>query len=113
MINLKTSYRADIDGLRAIAILLVIIFHAGFPILSGGYIGVDVFFVLSGFLITSLIDLEMKEKRFSFKNFYLRRIRRIVPVLFFIMLIITIPACFFLFANDLEAYSRTLIYTIL
>lgn len=113
MINLKTSYRADIDGLRAIAILLVIIFHAGFPFLSGGYIGVDVFFVLSGFLITSLIDLEMKEKIFSFKNFYLRRIRRIVPVLFFIMLIITIPACFFLFANDLEAYSRTLIYTIL
>ena len=113
MINLKTSYRADIDGLRAIAILLVIIFHAGFPILSGGYIGVDVFFVLSGFLITSLIDLEMKEKKFSFKNFYMRRIRRIVPVLFFIMLIITIPACFFLFANDLEAYSRTLIYTIL
>ena len=111
--NLKTSYRADIDGLRAIAILLVLVFHAGFPVLSGGYIGVDVFFVLSGFLITSLIDLEMKEKRFSFKNFYLRRIRRIVPVLVFIMLIITIPACFLLFANNLEAYSRTLIYTIL
>jgi peptidoglycan/LPS O-acetylase OafA/YrhL len=111
--NPKTNYRPDIDGLRAIAILLVLIFHAGFPFFSGGYIGVDVFFVLSGFLITSLIDTEMKEKRFSFKNFYLRRIRRIIPVLVFIMLIITIPACFFLFANNLEAYSRTLIYTML
>jgi peptidoglycan/LPS O-acetylase OafA/YrhL len=111
--NLKTSYRPDIDGLRAIAILLVLFFHAGFPIFSGGYIGVDVFFVLSGFLITSLIDTEMKEKRFSFKNFYLRRIRRIIPVLVFIMIIITIPACFILFANNLEAYSRTLIYTLL
>ena len=111
--NLKTSYRADIDGLRAIAILLVLFFHAGLPYITGGYIGVDVFFVLSGFLITSLIDKEIKEKRFSFKNFYLRRIRRIVPVLVFIMLIITIPACFLLFANNLESYSRTLIYTLL
>ncbi len=111
--NLKTSYRSDIDGLRAIAILLVLIFHAGFPFFSGGFIGVDVFFVLSGFLITSLIDTEIKEKRFSYKNFYLRRIRRIIPVLVFIMLIITIPACFFLFADNLEAYSRTLIYTLL
>jgi peptidoglycan/LPS O-acetylase OafA/YrhL len=109
----KNSYRPDIDGLRAIAILLVLFFHAGFPIFSGGYIGVDVFFVLSGFLITSLIDIEIKEKRFSFKNFYLRRIRRIIPVLVFIMIIITIPACFILFANNLEAYSRTLIYTLL
>jgi peptidoglycan/LPS O-acetylase OafA/YrhL len=111
--NQKTSYRPDIDGLRAIAILLVLFFHAGFPIFSGGYIGVDVFFVLSGFLITSLIDIEIKEKRFSFKNFYLRRIRRIIPVLVFIMIIITIPACFILFANNLEAYSRTLIHTLL
>lgn len=110
---LKTTYRPDIDGIRAIAILLVLIFHAGFPLFSGGYIGVDVFFVLSGFLITSLIDTEMKEKRFSFKNFYLRRIRRIIPVLVFIMLIITVPACLFLFADNLEAYSRTLIYTLL
>jgi peptidoglycan/LPS O-acetylase OafA/YrhL len=111
--NLKISYRSDIDGLRAIAVLLVIFFHAGFSLLPGGFIGVDVFFVLSGFLITSLIDLEMKEKKFTFKNFYLRRIRRIVPVLVFIMLIITIPACFLLFADNLEAYSRTLIHTLL
>jgi peptidoglycan/LPS O-acetylase OafA/YrhL len=66
--NLKITYRSDIDGLRAIAVLLVIFFYAGFSLLPGGFIGVDVFFVLSGFLITSLIDLEMKEKKFTFKN---------------------------------------------
>ncbi|MES2575423.1 MAG: acyltransferase family protein [Bacteroidota bacterium] len=109
----KTSYRPDIDGLRAIAILLVIIFHSGFSLFSGGFIGVDVFFVISGFLITSIIEKEIKENSFSFKNFYLRRIRRIIPVLVFIMVIITIPAYFILFANNLEAYSRTLLYTFL
>lgn len=109
----KTTYRPDIDGLRAIAILLVIIFHSGFPVFSGGFIGVDVFFVISGFLITSIIEKEITENSFSFKNFYLRRIRRIIPVLVFIMLIVTIPFYFILFANNLEAYSRTLIYTFL
>jgi peptidoglycan/LPS O-acetylase OafA/YrhL len=111
--SLKTTYRPDIDGLRAIAILLVIIFHSGFPVFSGGFIGVDVFFVISGFLITTIIEKEITENSFSFKNFYLRRIRRIIPVLVFIMIIITIPAYFILFANNLEAYSRTLLYTFL
>ena len=105
--SFKVSYRPDIDGLRAIAIILVIIFHAGFSFFSGGYIGVDVFFVLSGFLITSLIDYEIKEQIFSFKQFYLRRIRRIVPVLVFILLITTIPAYFLLFADNLESFGRT------
>ena len=111
--NLKIPYRPDIDGLRAIAIILVIIYHAGFSFLPGGFIGVDVFFVLSGFLITSLIDYEIKEQKFSFKTFYLRRIRRIIPVLVFVMLVVTIPASFILFSNNLEAYSRTLIHTMI
>lgn len=111
--SLKNTYRPDIDGLRAIAILLVIIFHAGFSLFPGGFIGVDVFFVISGFLITSIIEKEIQKNTFSFKNFYLRRIRRIIPVLVFIMLIITIPAYFILFSNNLEAYSRTLLYTFL
>ncbi len=111
--SFKVTYRPDIDGLRAIAIILVIIFHAGFSIFPGGYIGVDIFFVLSGFLITSLIDYEIKENIFSFKNFYLRRIRRILPVLVFIMLITTIPAYFLLFADNLESFGRTLIQTLL
>ena len=107
------SYRPDIDGLRAIAVLLVIFFHAGFSFVAGGYIGVDVFFVLSGFLITLTIDTEMRENRFSFTQFYLRRIRRIIPVLVFVMLITTIPAYLFLFADNFESYSRTLLHTML
>lgn len=107
------SYRPDIDGMRAIAVLLVVLYHADFPFITGGYIGVDVFFVLSGFLITLGIDKEMSHNSFSFGQFYLRRIRRIIPVLVFIMLIATIPAYFILFSDDLESYARTLLHTIL
>ena len=74
-------YRPDIDGLRAIAVLSVVIFHAFPEYLGGGFIGVDVFFVISGFLITSLILREQKEERFSLRHFYARRIRRIFPAL--------------------------------
>lgn len=111
--KLPISYRPDIDGMRAIAVLLVILFHANFSLFSGGYIGVDVFFVLSGYLITLTIDKEMSENRFSFQQFYLRRIRRIIPVLVFVMLVVTIPAYFILFADNLESYGRTLLHTIL
>ena len=111
--KLNFSYRPDIDGMRAIAVLLVILYHANFPFITGGYIGVDVFFVLSGFLITLTLDKEMKEGKFSFKKFYLRRIRRIIPVLVFVMLVTTIPAYLFLFSDNFESYARTLIHTIL
>jgi len=111
--KLPISYRPDIDGMRAIAVLLVILFHANFSFFSGGYIGVDVFFVLSGYLITLTIDKEMSENRFSFQQFYLRRIRRIIPVLVFVMIVATIPAYLILFADNLESYGRTLIHTIL
>ena len=74
-------YRPDIDGLRAVAVLSVVIFHAFPEYLGGGFIGVDVFFVISGFLITSLILREQKEERFSLRHFYARRIRRIFPAL--------------------------------
>lgn len=109
----STFYRADIDGLRAIAVILVILFHADLSWIEGGYSGVDVFFVISGYLITKSINKEMSSGEFSFKSFYLRRIRRIIPVLVFMMLVITIPASIFLFANDLEAYSRTVLHTML
>jgi peptidoglycan/LPS O-acetylase OafA/YrhL len=77
----QNNYRPDIDGLRAIAVLSVVVFHAFPEFLSGGFIGVDVFFVISGFLITSLILREQKEERFSLRSFYARRIRRIFPAL--------------------------------
>jgi peptidoglycan/LPS O-acetylase OafA/YrhL len=79
------SWRADIDGLRALAVISVVLFHAGVPFASGGYVGVDVFFVISGFLITGLIRNELNEGRFRFSAFYLRRARRILPTLLFVI----------------------------
>jgi peptidoglycan/LPS O-acetylase OafA/YrhL len=78
----KISYRPDIDGLRAIAVLSVVFYHAGIQIFSGGYIGVDVFFVISGYLITTIIVREIEANEFSIIKFYERRIRRIYPALY-------------------------------
>ena len=75
------KYRAEIDGLRALAVLPVIFFHAGFEWFSGGYVGIDIFFVISGYLITTII-LDMAEEKFSIIDFYERRARRILPALF-------------------------------
>jgi len=80
------EYRREIDGLRAIAVLPVIFFHAGFAAFSGGFIGVDVFFVISGYLITTIILSDMNKQQFSIVTFYERRARRILPALFFVML---------------------------
>ncbi|OPH36221.1 acyltransferase [Moraxella lacunata] len=80
-------YRPDIDGLRALAVLSVVAFHINENWLSGGFLGVDIFFVISGFLITSIIYREINEGKFSFQNFYIRRIRRILPVFFFVMIV--------------------------
>ena len=77
--NQPLSYRPDIDTLRAIAVLPVIIFHFNKHWLPGGFLGVDVFFVISGFLITLIMIKEMKAGVFSFKQFYIRRIKRILP----------------------------------
>src|SRR5258705_1240502 len=76
------AYRPDIDGLRAVAVLAVILFHAGIPAASGGFVGVDVFFVISGFLIASILKRDFERHRFSVGGFYERRIRRIFPALF-------------------------------
>ena len=80
------EYRREIDGLRAIAVLPVILFHGGFQAFAGGYVGVDVFFVISGYLITLIILGELAEGHFSLVRFYERRVRRILPALFFMML---------------------------
>jgi len=79
-------YRPDIDGLRALAILAVLLFHLGFNTLSGGFVGVDIFFVISGFLITGIIKNNLENKSFSFAAFYENRMRRILPALIFISL---------------------------
>lgn len=78
---LPRTFRPDIEGLRAVAVLMVVLYHAGVPWLPGGYIGVDVFFVISGFLITGLLLREYdREGRISIADFYARRARRILPL---------------------------------
>ncbi len=92
------KYRADIDGLRAIAVLAVVFYHLGFTsFFASGYIGVDIFFVISGYLITKIIYKEMLENSFSFLDFYERRIRRIFPVFLFVLLATLLCAHFIAF----------------
>lgn len=79
-------YRREIDGLRALAVVPVILFHAGFEAFAGGLVGVDVFFVISGYLITALILSELDQGQFLIVHFYERRARRILPALFLVML---------------------------
>ncbi|HZV20514.1 MAG TPA: acyltransferase, partial [Hyphomicrobiales bacterium] len=79
--EIRPHYRPDIDGLRAVAILSVVAYHASARLLPGGFVGVDIFFVISGFLISSLIFKELDTGGFRFGDFYIRRIRRIFPAL--------------------------------
>lgn len=95
----KANYRPDIDGLRALAVLLVVIYH-GFPdTISGGFLGVDVFFTLSGFLITKIISTDLTSDRFSLRQFYFNRIRRILPSLLIVMTTLLVTG-WFLFRAD-------------
>ena len=103
------KYRSDIDGLRAGAVLTVVLFQAGLPSFSGGYVGVDVFFVISGFLITTIIWNEVKAGKFSIANFYERRLRRIFPALFFVLSLCYILAAGLLLPEDFERFGKSLI----
>jgi peptidoglycan/LPS O-acetylase OafA/YrhL len=103
------KYRPEIDGLRALAVMPVIFFHAGIQVFSGGYIGVDVFFVISGYLITSIILSELSDQSFSFIGFYERRARRILPALFFMMAVCLPFAWFFLLPHELKGFSQSLV----
>lgn len=102
------DYRREIDGLRALAVLPVILFHAGFQTFSGGFVGVDVFFVISGYLITSILLAELQQGDFSIINFYERRARRILPALFFIMFVCLPFAWLWLLPQDLKEFSESL-----
>ncbi|MCK0171444.1 acyltransferase [Aliiroseovarius sp. S1123] len=105
-------YRPEIDGLRCVAVIPVILFHAGLPLFSGGYVGVDVFFVISGYLITSIILSDLEADRFSIRNFYERRARRILPALVFV-LIFSLPfAYIWMLPGELIAFGKSLIATV-
>ncbi len=103
------DYRREIDGLRALAVLPVILFHAGFETFSGGFVGVDVFFVISGYLITTIILAELEQGKFSIVNFYERRARRILPALFLVMLVCIPIAWFWLSPGEMKDFSQSLV----
>src|SRR5215212_8031098 len=107
--NLK--YRADIDGLRAIAVLSVVLDHAGIPLFHRGYIGVDIFFVISGYLITGIIIREINASEFSFLRFYERRIRRIYPALFVVILFTILASANLYSTGNLHDFGKSVMAT--
>ena len=106
---MNSSRRVDIDSLRAISVISVIIFHLDKTLFPNGYLGVDLFFVISGYLITQSILKDYKFKKFSFLNFYLRRVRRILPALLFVLSIASIFGIFILLNGDLQRFSESLL----
>lgn len=100
------KYRTDIDGLRAIAVMAVVIFHAGIASLSGGYLGVDIFYVISGFLITGIIQHELDDGSFNLTGFYRRRIVRIFPVLFLMLAATLAAACLVAMPPDINNIAK-------
>jgi peptidoglycan/LPS O-acetylase OafA/YrhL len=107
------NYRREIDGLRALAVIPVILFHAGFKTFSGGFIGVDVFFVISGYLITSIILQEQHRENFSLLRFYERRARRILPALFLVMAAACIFAYSWMLPDELKNFGQSVLATTL
>ncbi len=110
---MKKTYRKDIDGLRAIAVLSVVLFHSGYTFISGGYVGVDVFFVISGFLITTIIHGEIEANNFSIARFYERRIRRIFPALFVVIIFCIVIGFLFYAPDDFRRVAKTARYTVI
>src|SRR5690606_28365108 len=106
------SYRYDIEGLRAVAVLLVVIFHINETLIPGGFVGVDLFFVISGYVITQRIYKEGLDKPGAFLEFYRRRIRRITPVLLFVVTITLVAGEFILLPEDMVDLSWSAVFSI-
>jgi peptidoglycan/LPS O-acetylase OafA/YrhL len=106
---MSSNYRREIDGLRALAVLPVIFFHAGFALFKGGFVGVDIFFVISGYLITTIIVSQLRNQTFNFTQFYLRRARRILPALFVMLLACLPPAYCLMLPHELVDFSVSLL----
>ncbi|WP_289034217.1 acyltransferase family protein [uncultured Roseibium sp.] len=103
------KYRPEIDGLRAVAVVPVVLFHGGFSAFSGGYIGVDVFFVISGYLITTIIVDAIEAGSFTILEFYERRARRILPALIAVIVVTTIVGWFLMLPEEFRNYGRSLV----
>ncbi|MBB5751146.1 acyltransferase family protein [Prosthecomicrobium pneumaticum] len=106
---MRIAYRPEIDGLRAVAVVPVILFHAGLSTFSGGFVGVDVFFVISGYLITSIIVKDLEAGTFSLRDFYERRARRILPALFLVMVCCLPFAWIWMMPMDLWSFSASVV----
>ena len=103
------KHRSDIDGLRAFAVLPITLFHAGIPGFSGGFVGVDIFFVISGFLITGILVRDMEDGRFSYADFYERRLRRIFPALFVMLAVSCVAAYFLILPSEMRSFGKSVI----
>jgi peptidoglycan/LPS O-acetylase OafA/YrhL len=110
--TVEASYRPEVDGLRAVAVLAVLLFHLGVPGFGGGFVGVDVFFVISGYLITRLILGELDGGRFRFSKFYARRARRLFPALFATLAAAFVAGCILLAPPHLEELAQSLVYAL-
>jgi len=110
---MEIKYRADIDGLRAIAVLAVLFFHTNVPGFTGGFVGVDVFFVISGYLITTIILKEIRAENFSIARFYERRIRRIFPALFPVIAFVLVVGAYLFDANSFKDLGQSILATTL
>ena len=106
------QYRNEIDGLRALAVIPVMLFHANIPFMSGGYIGVDVFFVISGYLITGIIINETENNSFRLINFYERRARRILPALLLVVLFSMLASVFLMYPFQIFDFANSIIYVL-
>jgi len=105
----KMAYRPDIDGLRAVAVVAVLLFHLTFPKFAGGFVGVGVFFVISGYLITGIIKSDVDRKRFSFLRFYARRGRRLLPAMFAVVALSSVAAFLMLSPEHLKSFATSAI----
>ncbi len=105
----RLKYRPDIDGLRAVAVLSVMAFHMELSHFSGGFVGVDVFFVISGYLISAIVFSEISAETYSITSFYERRIRRIFPALFAMLILFSVCALFYMFSSEMVNYAKSLL----
>lgn len=112
-VETKSNYRPDIDGLRAVAVLSVIFFHIDKHLLPGGFVGVDIFFVISGFLISLHILQELERRRFSLASFYRRRVKRIAPVMLVVTALTLAASQVLLIPEDARAAAKSAFWSVL
>lgn len=108
---MSITYRPEIDGLRAVSVMLVIFNHLGWSLFSGGFIGVDVFFVISGYLITAIVYKEVVAGEFSFAGFYKRRVLRLAPAYFTVLIAVTIASSIIMLPSELLNYFKSVVYS--